>query len=409
MKKKKTSLREALSFLFPSYTIRKNHFQKKDISNIFNNLTVSFSYVYLIVSMILVVLMSSLFIYMQIDSKGQFVEKFGVMGLVGILILIGGALITIVLVVISKITKNQKLALILSRISGDFLYLCTSSYLLCCIFADAERGFTTNSETLSASIVFIAVLLLIQSMQWIDALILDLGTSTGIVAVTFYCSRVYNMKAIHYYGLISLLYPFAAYLIIALLFFAESQRYKELLENERLHNRAYYDSLTLCKNRYALAEFLKQNKDRWENKDNSNLLIVLFDIDDFRLYNNQFSHLGGDYCLKSMCDAIRREFVSPDLDFFRYGGEEFLLFFELKDQKEAPEYLRRVRKAINSLDIEAPKGAPKDIVTISIGGLFLHSVETFEFEHEMKIVDDYLYKAKASGKDVVCYNGSIMK
>ena len=408
MKKKKLNLRESLSFLFPSYTIKKNGFSKKDVKNISNNLTLSFSYVYLIVSLILVVLMSSLFAYMMIDSKGNFIDKYGLMGLIGLMILIFGALGTIFLVVLAKTRKEEKNAIRIARFAGDFLYACTSSYLLCCIFADAERGFTTNSETLSASIIFIAVLLLIQSMQWIDAMILDVGTTFGIIGVTVYCSRVYDMKAIHYYGLIAVLYPFAAYLIIALLFFAESQRYKESLENDRLHNRAYYDSLTHCKNRYALAEFLKENQSRWENKDNSNLLIVLFDIDDFRLYNNQFSHLGGDYCLKTMCDAIRREFVSPDLDFFRYGGEEFLLFFELKDQKEAPEYLRRVRQAINTLDIQAPKGAPKEMVTISIGGLFLHSMESFEFEQEMKIVDDYLYKAKASGKDVVCYNGSIM-
>ena len=409
MDMKKHSIRESLSFLLPTYTIKKNGFKRKDIKKIFNNLTMSFSHVYLIVSAILIVIMSALDIFMHIQSKGDFVGVYGVMGLIGLSVLISASGVTVILVVIGKFIKNEKSKLFINRFAGDFLYACTTTYLLCCIFADAERGFTSNTETLSASIIFTAVLLLIQSMQWIDALILDLGTSFGIVGVTIYCANVYQMKAVHYYCLIAFLYPFAAYLIISLLFFAESQRYKESIENERLHNHAYYDSLTKCKNRYALTDYLKQNKNRWENKENPNLLMVLFDIDDFRLYNNQFSHLGGDYCLKTMCEAIRNEFVSPDLDFFRYGGEEFLLFFELKDSNEAPIYLERVRKAISNLDIEAPIGAPKKVVTISVGGLLINNIKTFEFEEEMRIVDDYLYRAKASGKDVVCYNGSIMK
>ena len=192
------------------------------------------------------------------------------------------------------------------------------------------------------------------------------------------------------------------------LFYAESQRYKEVLENEQLHNRAYYDNLTRCKNRHALTEFLRENQYRWDKKDNVNLLMILFDIDNFKLYNDQFSHLGGDYCLRSICDAIRKEFPSPSLDFFRYGGEEFLLFFELKNPDDAPTVLEKVRESISNLDMVAPKGAPKKMVTISVGGMLLRNVKGFEFEHQMKIVDEYLYKAKNSGKDVVCYNGNLI-
>ena len=136
--------------------------------------------------------------------------------------------------------------------------------------------------------------------------------------------------------------------------------------------------------------------------------MILFDIDDFKLYNDQYSHLGGDYCLKSICDAIRQEFPSPSLDFFRYGGEEFLLFFELRNPEDAPHVLEKVRQAISKLDIVAPNGAPKKMVTISLGGLLIKEIDIFNFEEEMKIVDAYLYKAKRSGKDVACYNNTII-
>lgn len=409
MRKKNPITSSSLSFLFPRHVVKAGGFSSRDVKNIKHNLILSFSNVYAIVAAVILVLVTSILTYMHIATNNHYIAKYGITAFAGSILIISGAFITLVLVGLTKFfIKQEKVRIVLCRIAGDMLYFCASAYMLGCMFADAQMGFTVTDEAISASIVFIAVLLLIQPMDMLDALIFDVGTSLGVIGVSVYCKQVYGMKGVYYYGLTALIYPFFCYIIISLLFYAECQRYKELLSNERLHNHAYYDSLTQCKNRYALSEFLNENKGRWENKENANLLIVLFDIDDFRLYNNQFSHLGGDYCLKSICEAIRREFLSPNLDFFRYGGEEFLLFFELKDDSEGKEILQKVRLAISKLNILAPEGAPKKNVTISVGGLLVKNVKSFEFEKEMDMVDSYLYKAKASGKDVVCYNGSII-
>ena len=138
------------------------------------------------------------------------------------------------------------------------------------------------------------------------------------------------------------------------------------------------------------------------------VLMIMFDIDDFKKYNDQFTHLGGDYCLKTISDAVRREFPSPSLDFFRFGGEEFILFFEIKDEKQAVAIMNQVKTAISSLSIAAPNGAPKEMVTISVGGNIMTNLKSFNFEKELKTVDTYLYRAKASGKDVCCLNGNII-
>ena len=214
------------------------------------------------------------------------------------------------------------------------------------------------------------------------------------------------MKALQYYILVGAIFPLCCYFIITLLFYAESQHYKDMMEKEMLNNKAYYDNLTKCKNRHALTEFIKENSRKWKFM---NLLIILFDIDNFKQYNDQFSHLGGDYCLKSIADAVRTEFASPSLDFFRYGGEEFLLFFELEDKNEAPIIMEKVRKAIRNQEIAAPEGAPKDVVTVSLGGLLIERAEAFKFEDELALVDKYLYIAKANGKDVSCYNGELIE
>lgn len=406
--KKKEKLLDTLIFLFPRRLIKTRHLSKKDVKKIKENLTMSFSLVNLIISILIILLVGGLSIYMHVITNNHFIETYGLSGLVAQIIIISGSLSAIALIIISRSTKNHNIAKNLARIAADILYVSAAAYIICCIHSDAEMGYTTDSETLSASIIFVAILVLIQPMHWNDAIICDLLTSAAIIAITITCNVIYQMEGLPYYFLIAIIYPFAGYLFLSLLFYAESQRYSEVLENERLTNRAYYDYLTRCKNRHALSEFLKENKYRWEGKENVNLLIVLFDIDDFKKYNDQFSHLGGDYCLRSICDAVRQKFPSPSLDFFRYGGEEFLLFFELNDIEEAPIVLNEIRESVSNLEIEAPEGAPKSVVTISVGGLLIRNIVQFEFENELKTVDAYLYKAKENGKDAVCYNGNIL-
>ena len=137
--------------------------------------------------------------------------------------------------------------------------------------------------------------------------------------------------------------------------------------------------------------------------------MIMFDIDNFKEYNDQFSHPGGDYCLRSVADAVRKEFPSPNLDFFRYGGEEFILFLEIRNIKDAKKIILQVRNAIKSLNIEAPEGAPKEMVTVSVGGLTVVTPTDFNFDEYLRQVDKYLYKAKGAGKDICCLNDTIVK
>ena len=407
-KKHKFNILDSLTFLFPSRVIRTNSFTKKDVRKVKGHLVNSFSYVYAIVGAVLILLVSALSIYMRIHTNNHFIETYGFTALLGQWFIVLSGLVCIAIVIIAHLVKKDPASNILNRIAGDVLFIGVTSYMLCCIHADAEMGYTTQTETLSASIIFVAVLVLIQPQYWIDALVLNFGVSAGILGVSTFAKFAYGMKAVYYYGLISLIYPFGVYLIIAILFYAECQHYKEFIDKERLTNKAYYDELTQCKNRYSLQEYLKENKNRWNFRENLNVLMVLFDIDDFKKYNDQFSHLGGDYCLKSIADAIRREFPSPSLDFFRYGGEEFLLFFEIKDHKQARKIMNEIKGAISTLRIEAPEGAPKDMVTISVGGIFLDNLKNFDFEEQLRNVDVCLYKAKTNGKDVCCLDGKLI-
>lgn len=406
--KGKQIFKRRLGFLFPPTIIREKQFSKKDVKRIKDNISNSFAMVRLIIATVFYFIAMYLMISMNINTGGQQIQVYGLGSTISQIVSMFGSLITIGVLIPTFFVKNKKAAIILDRIAAISLFVGLALQMLIGLYADAEMGFTTVSETMSASIVFLSILIIIQPAYWTEAFILDLGLALSLIGLSSYCTYTFGMKCLHYYVLVGAIFPICCYFVVTLFFYAEAQHYTEVMENERLTDKAYYDNLTKCKNRHALKEFIKDSAEEWKNKDNVNLLIILFDIDNFKLYNDQFSHLGGDYCLKSIADAVRGEFTSPSLDFFRYGGEEFLLFFELNDKSEAPIVMEKVRKAISGLNIEAPVGAPKDFVTVSLGGLFIEKIDAFHFEETLAVVDKYLYMAKANGKDVSCFNGQFL-
>lgn len=398
--------RERLTFLFPLSVIKEKNFTKKDVKYIKDSVNSNLSIMRLIIASVISVIAIMIMLFMNKSTGGDQVSKYGFTSLLALISSLVCGFVCIGLVVVTLFLKKENIANVLNRIAVDTLFVGLALQLLFGVYADAEMGFTTQQETMSASVIIFSLLLLIQPSYWLDAAILDISFTLSFLGLSVYCMDRFGMMAIHYYILVGIIYPVICYFIITLLFYAECQHYKDILENDRLNDKAYYDNLTKCKNRHALSEFIKENAKNWRSK---NLLIILFDIDNFKQYNDQFSHLGGDYCLRSIADAVRTEFASPSLDFFRYGGEEFLLFFELEDKKDAPMIMENVRKAIRNQEIAAPEGAPKDVVTVSLGGILIERAESFKFEDELALVDKYLYIAKASGKDVSCFNGELIE
>lgn len=406
--KKKNKRRLSAYYLSPRKVIKDKQLSKKDVRTIKDNIATSMTLFHLIIAIFMYVLSFVVMMFMSVSSNWKQIETYGLTSVIAQVILMSCSLASIILIIVSYFIKKERISIVLNRISTIILFVGVATQMILGIFADAQMGFTSQPEILSASIVLVAVLMLVQPSYWTDAIILNILTAISLIAITIVCAISFKMDGIFYYIVIALAYPIVTFAINNLLFYVECKNYEENIENERLTNKAYYDNLTLCKNRHALKLFLDENSSKWERKENLNLLIVLFDIDNSKEYNDKFSHLGGDYCLKSIAEGIRKAFPSPSLDFFRYGGEEFLLFFELENEEDAKMTMEKIRKSIEELNIEAPKGAPQKVVTISVGGTLIRSVKHFSFEEQMSTVDKYLYEAKNSGKDISCLDGKLI-
>jgi len=177
-----------------------------------------------------------------------------------------------------------------------------------------------------------------------------------------------------------------AYLLISRLI---PRQNKLLVENIALRieneHQSLTDPLTKLGNRrrlYLLIETLVPSSLRHKDP----FSIVLLDIDNFKLYNDEFGHSAGDDLLVQVSDILKD--CSRDQDLVvRYGGEEFLLVLPSTSLESAQILVDRIRAAIKA----------KTNITFS-GGIAVHS-EELSFEQLVNKADQCLYAAKSGGRD----------
>ena len=399
---KKEIIKSAFIFLLPTIVVKNNHLSRKDKRIVKDNANRKLSAVSLVIAFAFVILNIFIFFYLnELMNQGSspLMSKLSQGGQIASVVL---CVLSIVCSVVGLFIRQDKP--IFNRLAINFLYVGLVVNFILSFWSDAQLGLVSTGEGLSPSIAIIFLLLLVCQSYVVDFTITEVLTTAAFFATIICTNHFYDLASAHYYYLIATLYPILKYFIKSYIFYAEVQSYCQNLLNERLYNGANYDELTKCKNRYALRQYLDVNIKRWR-KEPTNLLIIIFDIDDFKHYNDNFSHSAGDFCLKNVADAIRSSFNVPDLDFFRYGGEEFLLFFEPKNIRDSFEIIEKVRTSVSDLQIATPKGSKNEYITISVGGRVLRTSQNFDFNNEMRHADNNLYKAKGAGKNISCLNG----
>ena len=397
-----------LQFLSPRLTIKLNHLTKDDtrrINNTINNKLGSASFI-VAIGLALVSVVVSLFL--QISSGWKQLEVYGVGSIIADIGCFTMSLLAVLLKLLSLRTKNEKKILLLNRLVIDLLYIAITILMFGSFLADAEKGFLSETPTISVSIIAIAFLLIIQPVFVLDSVILNSYTIITMIFLAIFTKELYNIQSFIYYILIVVGFLLLSRFFVSIVFYGEVQRYIQESISNSLLDTVMYDELTHCKNRYALKKYLEEKVPVWRAK-RTRLLVVMFDIDNFKEYNDYFSHQVGDGCLKSIAGAVKKAFPSPRLEFYRYGGEEFLLFFELGENGDAKGILERLRLSAVELDIKSPPESPSEMLTISVGAYLSVTDTEFDFEYALSLADTNLYKAKGSGKNICCLNNKLIE
>ena len=150
--------------------------------------------------------------------------------------------------------------------------------------------------------------------------------------------------------LIQFIVPLLIVLVILIFFnyrLKNEVKVRKEIEKE-LSKFANKDSLTNIYNRRKIEE-LCENELKRSERYNSNLSLIFFDLNDFKLINDLSGHHQGDDVLIKIADTVSNNIRSTDY-FGRWGGDEFLIVLPHTDLLQTEKIIRTLENRISEIN-----------------------------------------------------------
>lgn len=181
---------------------------------------------------------------------------------------------------------------------------------------------------------------------------------------------------------------------------AEERNHALQEANKKLAHLSQTDGLTQIANRRYFDESLIQEWKRAKREQHP-ISLVLFDLDFFKQYNDQYGHLQGDECLRNIAELVSSVINRSGDLFARFGGEEFILLLPNTPESGALKIANQCRELVESLSIPHHKSTISDVVTISVGVCSLVPEGGVTEYDILDLTDQALYCAKDRGRNQV--------
>jgi diguanylate cyclase (GGDEF)-like protein len=163
---------------------------------------------------------------------------------------------------------------------------------------------------------------------------------------------------------------------------------KQLNRNlmEELHLLSTLDPLTGLFNRRNLTTELAEGIERAQ-QDKHTLFLVMFDVDKFKMINDQNGHLVGDQVLTKVGEVFKSVLRKTDKA-FRYGGDEFLIIMEDTNPRVIEQVCDRINAEVEKILVK------DDPISMSMG--VVQWDDSFSSYKEFLVhADKAMYKVKA--------------
>ncbi|MCF0262495.1 MAG: diguanylate cyclase, partial [Sphaerochaetaceae bacterium] len=284
-----------------------------------------------------------------------------------------------------KKTKNYELSVLAFH---TLIYL--SSMFLSYSYYIATNNSKGLGISMSALLLLICVVIPLSNKKY-SSISLSLMAITTIVPA-FLCKA----------GLHQYIVRFGLLFIMSVAFLAFSRITKTSSKViADLSDVSFKDFQTQTLNRRALSEYLN----KIPNKDILNIGLMVFDIDNFKKYNDEYSHTMGDEALTRICNAAKAILDDNSL-IFRYGSGEFIIIIENTTDQNLLVTALKLRDAVEQLNIEMKQSNWRKYLTVTIG---CTSATKSEFiKHDMlSEADSQLAIGKHGTKNCVVFKGKI--
>jgi len=162
--------------------------------------------------------------------------------------------------------------------------------------------------------------------------------------------------------------------------------------NRRLTQLAATDGLTSLTNRRTFDGFLRREYESCEE-----IAVLLFDIDNFKGYNDTYGHQAGDRCLQAVAKTIGDATANTSGLSARYGGEEFAVVLPNTTEDAALKVAESIRLTVRALGIPNTASS-RGYITIS-AGVAAKNRSTLDEAALVGEADTALYEAKRLGRN----------
>lgn len=166
---------------------------------------------------------------------------------------------------------------------------------------------------------------------------------------------------------------------------------------QRLNSFAFKDPLTGLYNRRYVEEHLKE-RIIYGYED---AILILCDIDDFKLVNDNYSHEIGDIVLIGVANII--ENASSKINAVRWGGEEFLIILFGVSKDEAFNIIEKIRKDVENFPFYSKQNSFRCTITMGL----TNYDQARSFIQNLEYADEALYAGKRNGKNCLVWYDEI--
>jgi len=252
--------------------------------------------------------------------------------------------------------------------------------------------------------------LMVVMCTWLCDIALSAMFNAGRFDLGFYAGRLYGLLA--------------ATFVLLVLLVENGWLYARLIEtSSELQRLVIADPLTGIANRRAFDDALAQEWRR-SQRNGLPLSLLMVDVDNFKLFNDRYGHVGGDNCLRAIASVLVHAAQRSGEVAARYGGEEFVVLLPYLDASEACQLAGRICAAVAELEIPHAQSPVAAYVTVSIGvaSVLLGKTSTEQAEEPPVVgfgpvwgptalimaADEALYTAKKTGRNRV-YDGGVIQ
>lgn len=167
---------------------------------------------------------------------------------------------------------------------------------------------------------------------------------------------------------------------------------KDSLTN--LFNRRYFDMM--------FADHLKLSI-----RGNAYISLIMIDIDDFKIVNDKFGHVAGDYLLIDVAETVRRV-VSRATDFVaRYGGDELVVVLYDTNIEVTMSIANKIAEELRKVKVRDKYSNDEYFITTSIGIACEEPKFDSTIEEYIDAADRALYESKKNGKNCININKTL--